>query len=72
MAARHIGQMTGFKDVISLDMGGTSTDVSLISDSKVTSTTEGKLGDWPMHLPMVDIATIGAGGGSIAWLTQSG
>ncbi len=72
MAARHIGQMTGFKDVISLDMGGTSTDVSLISDSTVTSTTEGKLGNWPMHLPMVDIATIGAGGGSIAWLTQSG
>ena len=72
MAARHIGQMTGFKDVISLDMGGTSTDVSLISDCNVTSTTEGKLGDWPMHLPMVDIATIGAGGGSIAWLTQSG
>ena len=72
MAARHIGQLTGFKDVISLDMGGTSTDVSLISDCNVTSTTEGKLGDWPMHLPMVDIATIGAGGGSIAWLTQSG
>ena len=72
MAARHIGHMTGFKDVISLDMGGTSTDVSLISDCNVTSTTEGKLGDWPMHLPMVDIATIGAGGGSIAWLTQSG
>lgn len=72
MAARHIGQMTGFKDVISLDMGGTSTDVSLISGSKVTPTTEGRLGDWPMHLPMVDIATIGAGGGSIAWLTQSG
>ena len=72
MAARHMGQMTGFKDVISLDMGGTSTDVSLISDCNVTSTTEGKLGNWPMHLPMVDIATIGAGGGSIAWLTQSG
>ena len=72
MAARHFGQMTGFKDVISLDMGGTSTDVSLISDCNVTSTTEGRLGDWPMHLPMVDITTIGAGGGSIAWLTQSG
>ena len=72
MAARHFGQITGFKDVISLDMGGTSTDVSLISDHNVTSTTEGRLGDWPMHLPMVDIATIGAGGGSIAWLTQSG
>ncbi len=72
MAARHIGQATGFENVISFDMGGTSTDVSLIEKGRVSITAEGMLGDWPIQLPMVDIVTIGAGGGSIAWLSQTG
>ncbi|MFQ6030596.1 MAG: hydantoinase/oxoprolinase family protein, partial [Dehalococcoidia bacterium] len=57
---------------ISFDMGGTSTDVSLITEHGVSATLNGKLGQWPMQLPMLDIETIGAGGGSIAWLSPSG
>jgi len=72
MAALQIGSATGFDNVISFDMGGTSTDVSLIEKGRVSITAEGMLGDWPMQLPMVDIVTIGAGGGSIAWLSQTG
>lgn len=71
MGAQHFGRASGFDNLISFDMGGTSTDVSLITKQGVTSTAEGKLGDWPMQLPMLDIHTIGAGGGSIAWLTPS-
>jgi N-methylhydantoinase A len=71
MGALHFGQASGFDNLISFDMGGTSTDVSLITEQGVTSTAEGKLGDWPIQLPMLDIHTIGAGGGSIAWLTPS-
>jgi N-methylhydantoinase A len=71
MGAQHFGQASGFDNLVSFDMGGTSTDVSLITKQGVTSTAEGMLGDWPMQLPMLDIHTIGAGGGSIAWLTPS-
>lgn len=71
MGALHFGQASGFDNLVSFDMGGTSTDVSLITRQGVTRTAEGKLGDWPMQLPMLDIHTIGAGGGSIAWLTPS-
>jgi N-methylhydantoinase A len=71
MGALHFGQASGFDDLVSFDMGGTSTDVSLITKQGVTSTAEGMLGNWPIQLPMLDIHTIGAGGGSIAWLTPS-
>ena len=69
---RRCGENTGIEDCISFDMGGTSTDVSLISRRTPTITMKGELGDWPVQLPMLDIATIGAGGGSIAWLTAAG
>ena len=71
MAALNIGALTGMNDCISFDMGGTSTDVSLINEGTTASTLNGHLGDWPMQLPMLDIATIGAGGGSIACLTPA-
>lgn len=57
--------------LITLDMGGTSTDVALIHDQP-TMTTDGRAGGLPVRLPMVDIHTIGAGGGSIAWLDPGG
>jgi len=57
--------------LITLDMGGTSTDVSLIHDQP-TMTSHGEAGGLPVRLPMIDIHTIGAGGGSIAWLDPGG
>ena len=72
MSAVDVATKTGIEDCISFDMGGTSTDVSLISGRTPTITMKGELGDWPVQLPMLDIATIGAGGGSIAWLTAAG
>ncbi len=72
MSAIDVSGNTGIEDSISFDMGGTSTDVSLISGRTPTITLSGELGAWPVQLPMLDIATIGAGGGSIAWLTAAG
>ena len=72
MAAIDVAANAGVEDCISFDMGGTSTDVSLINHRTPTSTLNGQLGDWPVQLPMLDISTIGAGGGSIAWLTAAG
>ena len=72
MSAIDVAGNTGIDDCISFDMGGTSTDVSLVSGRAPTITMKGELGDWPVQLPMLDIATIGAGGGSIAWLTAAG
>ena len=72
MSAVDVARNTGIEDCISFDMGGTSTDVSLVNRRTPTVTLKGQLGDWPVQLPMLDIATIGAGGGSIAWLTAAG
>ena len=72
MSAIDVASNTGNEDCISFDMGGTSTDVSLFNRRTPTITLKGQLGDWPVQLPMLDIATIGAGGGSIAWLTAAG
>ena len=72
MATLQIAESTGVQDCISFDMGGTSTDVSLIKEREPTVTLNGKLGDWPIQLPMLDIATIGCGGGSIAEVSPYG
>lgn len=68
IAARHVG---GGKALLTFDMGGTSTDVAMV-DSEPRLTTEGKIGRFPVAVPMVDMHTIGAGGGSIAWLDAGG
>jgi N-methylhydantoinase A len=52
--------------VIGIDIGGTSADISVIRDGVPSMSTEATIGDWPLTLPMIDIHTIGAGGGSIA------
>jgi len=70
--ARAIGRLCGSPDLITLDMGGTSCDVSLIRDGEAARTTGGVIGGHPIAFPMVDIHTIGAGGGSIAWLDPGG
>jgi N-methylhydantoinase A len=55
-----------------MDMGGTSFDVTLVSGGKVTLSTEGEIAGYRIAKPMIDINTIGAGGGSIAWLDKGG
>lgn len=56
----------GIDDIITVDIGGTSADICLIREGDVALTQQGKVGEWPLSLPMVDMVTIGAGGGSIA------
>lgn len=70
-AARHIGQQIGQSRLLTFDMGGTSTDVALI-DGDIRLTSEGRLGPYPVAVPMVDMHTIGAGGGSIARVDSGG
>ena len=72
MATLQIAETTGVENCISFDMGGTSTDVSLLQQREPGMTLNGKLGDWPIQLPMLDIATIGCGGGSIAEVSPYG
>ena len=60
------------RDVITLDGGGTSTDVAVVLDGEPTLTTEGTVGRYPSKIPMIDIVTVGAGGGSIAWTSPEG
>ena len=60
------------KDAITMDMGGTSFDVSLVKDGVPLTRTEGEIANWPVSLPTVDIHTIGSGGGSIAWVDDGG
>ena len=72
VGAAFVGRAAGFADVIGVDIGGTSADISLIQGAEPSLTTRGRIGDWPLGLPMVDIRTIGAGGGSIARVSAAG
>ncbi|MFB6107678.1 MAG: hydantoinase/oxoprolinase family protein [Haloplanus sp.] len=70
--AAHVAGEAGFEDVLTMDMGGTSCDVSLVRGGDPVVTTEGVVGDYPVGVPMVDVHTIGAGGGSVAWVDEGG
>jgi N-methylhydantoinase A len=69
--ALYMGEGAGIGQLISFDMGGTSTDVALL-DGSIALTNEGRIGPWPVAVPMVDMQTIGAGGGSIARIDRGG
>ena len=73
VAGKHIARLLGVSSLVTLDMGGTSTDVSTIVDGKENFTTNFEI-DWgvPIQIPMIDIRSIGAGGGSIAWIDKGG
>jgi N-methylhydantoinase A/oxoprolinase/acetone carboxylase beta subunit len=71
VGARAVAREAGYRQVISFDMGGTSTDVSLVDDA-IRTTTESRIGDFPLRLPVIDIHTVGAGGGSIAFVDSGG
>ncbi|KAA0085597.1 hydantoinase/oxoprolinase family protein [Mycolicibacterium sp. P9-64] len=68
----HLGRLLGLDRIITADMGGTSLDVALISDGVVEVTTAGEIAFRPVKVPMLDLETVGAGGGSIAWIDASG
>ena len=72
LGAALVAGQAGFSRVITLDAGGTSTDVAVISDGEPSLTTEGSVGRFAVKVPMVDIVTVGTGGGSIAWASPEG
>jgi N-methylhydantoinase A/oxoprolinase/acetone carboxylase beta subunit len=72
IGAANVGATAGFPDCISLDMGGTSTDVALIRGGQPLVTSEGSFEDYPLNVPMIDVRTIGAGGSSIAYVDEGG
>ncbi len=72
IGAEYSGGRSGVDNLIAFDMGGTSTDVTLVREGSAETTTEREIGGSPVALPMVDIHTIGAGGGSIAWIDAGG
>jgi N-methylhydantoinase A len=72
VGAAKIAQRAGFADAISFDMGGTSTDVCVISGGAAERSTERTIAGFPIRLPSVDVHTVGAGGGSVAWIDAGG
>jgi len=71
VGAFYIGQQAGFDNIITFDMGGTSTDVALLP-GRIVRTRESTIGGLPLRLPVVDVHTVGAGGGSIARVDAGG
>lgn len=72
LGAAVVASVAGFEDVVTLDAGGTSTDLCLIEGGAPHITTDASVGPFPVRLPMIDIRTVGTGGGSIAWKTRGG
>jgi N-methylhydantoinase A len=67
-----VAQIAGFANVVTLDAGGTSTDLCLIEGGRPHITNGGAVGPFPVRIPMIAIETIGTGGGSIAWISREG
>jgi N-methylhydantoinase A len=72
VGAQEVGRLAGFADLITFDMGGTSTDVALLQDGQCRLTSEAVVHGYPIKAPMLDIHTVGAGGGSIAFVDSGG
>jgi N-methylhydantoinase A len=72
VAAQAIGALTGLADLITFDMGGTSTDVALLQNGQCALASEATVHGYPIKAPMLDIHTVGAGGGSIAFIDSGG
>ena len=72
VGAAFVAGAGGFEDVLTFDMGGTSTDVAAVLGGETQVTAESVVAGVPIRFPMVDVHTIGAGGGSIAWLDDGG
>ena len=72
VGAVHVAHLANRPNFITFDMGGTSTDVCLVRDYAIPTSFDRNVAEFPVRLPMVDINTIGAGGGSIAWFERDG
>ena len=72
VGAAEVGRVAGFENLVTFDVGGTSTDVSLIYRGKPLFSSNRTVADYPVKTPMIDIHVIGAGGGSIAWMDDAG
>jgi len=72
LGAALIASHAGHPRVLTCDGGGTSTDVAVVLDGQPALTTEGSVGQYPSKIPMIDVVTVGAGGGSIAWISPEG
>jgi N-methylhydantoinase A len=70
--ACFVGEAASVRDLITYDMGGTSTDVCLVRDLRPLATSDGMVGAFPVKVPQIDMHTVGAGGGSLAWLDLDG
>lgn len=72
VATQDVATGLGFEDAIGLDMGGTSADVGIVENGDIVRSTEGEINGLPIKTPLIDINTVGAGGGSIAWVDEAG
>lgn len=72
IGASGLSDLFGHRNLITLDMGGTSLDASLIIDGNASITNDARFEDLPITLPTIDLTTIGAGGGSIGWIDDGG
>ena len=70
--AAFVARLSGYGNAVSLDMGGTSTDVSLAAGGVPRIRAEASIGEYPVKIPIADVVTIGAGGGSIAYVSSTG
>lgn len=72
LASIYLSELIGEKNIVTIDIGGTSSDLALIKDHQIAFTSNSELGGFPVKVPMVEMHTIGAGGGSIAWIDNGG
>ena len=68
----HTAQLAGYRDILTIDVGGTSTDVSIIENHQPRYTSTSMVESYPVKTPMLDIVTVGSGGGSIVWTDSYG
>ncbi|RQG95272.1 hydantoinase/oxoprolinase family protein [Natrarchaeobius oligotrophus] len=72
LTGKVIGNLTDTENLITFDVGGTSSDICTIHEGEPEDSVENEIGGYPVRIPMLDINTIGAGGGSIAWVDKGG
>ena len=72
MGAAYVAGEAGVRDCITLDVGGTSADIAIIEGGRPRSSTSEHIGDFPLIMPVVGVSSIGAGGGSVAWVDEIG
>jgi N-methylhydantoinase A len=70
--ATYVAGLSGKRNLVTMDMGGTSCDVSLVEDGTPLVSTDTTVGEYPISIPAIDIHTVGAGGGSVAWIDAGG